>query len=88
MGDDFFCESGARTHSVGSTTFYSDDPLWDGENCGEHVESLEGPCCTGPPWFHKDLLSVVSDDIELRLCSNQPNSDEEVTFQYVEIYVQ
>ena len=91
VGENYFCESGAKISTVDDpvfTTLYSDDALWDGEDCDQVPESIEGPCCDGPPWFYRNLDSLTNDDIELRLCSNAHRLDEEVSFQIVELYVQ
>ena len=48
---------------------FSNDPLWDGENC-------EGTCCSNgksPPWFSVKLPGPTSDDIEARICANKPS---------------
>ena len=54
---------------------YVDDPLWDGQNCN----GPESTCCTNPniPWFLKTLNETATDNIELRVCSDQglPNED-------------
>ena len=66
VGDDYFCDTGSENHF--QFIFYGDDPLWDGDGCGEF-----NTCCSwnSPPWFMKQLSSTTSDDIEMRLCANQ-----------------
>ena len=61
--DDNFCDTAALT-GFGST-FYGDDPLWDGAGCGP-----KNTCCTfnNPPWFYKKLLVPTRDDIDMRVC--------------------
>ena len=83
VGNDYFCESGAPGH-FNVNTFYSNDRLWDGEQCGV----IERGCCAAPglPWFHKTLSSPTSDYIELRLCCDQRTSDEDVPVSLYEIY--
>ena len=41
-------------------------------------------CCflNSPPWFLKEL-TPTSDDIEMRLCADQPRYDEDSTFEYI-----
>ena len=82
VGHDYFCETGSENQF--QHIFYGDDPLWDGEGCGPY-----STCCSlnDPPWFMKEI-SPTTDDIEMRLCCDQPRSDEDVTFEAVEIYVQ
>ena len=83
VGNDYFCESGAPGH-FNVNTFYSNDRLWDGEQCGV----IERGCCgaSGLPWFHKILPSPTSDYIELRLCCEQGTSNEDIPVGLYEIY--
>ena len=65
---------------------YTNDPLWDGEGCG----IIETECCQVPgiPWFHKVLDTPTMDDIELRVCANQPSTaDEDSPVALYEIYI-
>ena len=82
IGNDYFCATGS--HKPYSNTWYTADPLWDGEGCGG-----SSTCCgfNNPPWFCKDLESTT-DDIELRLCRDQNSADEDIGLELVEIYVQ
>ena len=83
VGNNYFCESGVPGHS-NLNTFYSNDRLWDGEQCG----AIERGCCNAPglPWFHRTLSSSTSDYIELRLCCNEGTSNEDVPVGLYEIY--
>ena len=85
VGNHYFCESG--NHAITWTnTLYTSDPLWDGQGCG----SLEATCCaaSGIPWFHRDYGSTTTTDyIELRVCSNQANTNEDTPVSFYEIYV-
>ena len=82
VGHDYFCDTGSENHF--QHIFYGDDPLWDGEGCGQF-----NTCCSwnNPPWFVKEI-SPTADDIEMRLCADSPRYDEDVTFESLEIYVQ
>ena len=82
VGNDYFCESGCPGHF--QQRLYS-DPLWDGEGCG----SLETVCCqaAGLPWFHKRLSAPASDYIEMRICSNEVVTNEDIPVGYYDIYV-
>ena len=82
--NDYFCDSGHRYSTGPSPIYYVNDPLWDGAGC------VQGSCCqfNSPPWFCKDLPHPTSEDIELRLCSDQANTDEDAPFEIVEIYIQ
>ena len=88
IGDDYFCESGnpVTDGSVNHHIFYTSDPLWDGKGCG----ILEGNCCTAPglPWLNKVLNATTTDYLELRVCGDQRNlDDEDVPVSFYEIYV-
>ena len=84
IGDDYFCESGNPV-AWDYTTFHYADPLWDGKQCG----LIEQECCNTPgiPWFHKPLQQPTTDYIELRVCSDQEISNEDIPVELVEIYV-
>ena len=82
IGDDYYCESGASSlHYI----LYTDDPLWDGKNCG----AVEQGCCDQPgmPWFHKVLEQPVTDSIELRVCADEGTANEDAPVAQYEIYV-
>ena len=83
VGLDFFCESGNT--GVHENQIYLEDPLWDGYGCGPG-----NSCCAqaGMPWFCRTLPVEVSEDIEVRLCSDEGISNEEVYIELLEVYVQ
>ena len=81
----FFCES-ARNKPLmryDFDGFLANDALWDGKECAM------SSCCdlNKPPWFISELETDTVDDIELRLCMDQPASDEDVAIKLWEIYV-
>ena len=82
VGEDYFCES-ANEEYESHNILYSDDPLWDGENCRS-----SSTCCTfnSPPYFVKHLPAPTSDDIEVRICLSGAD-DENVAVEEVELYV-
>ena len=83
VGSDYFCDTASEGRY--QHVFYPNDPLWDGQGCGRL-----STCCSfnSPPWFMKELPSSTSDDIEMRLCADSPRTDEDITFESVELYVQ
>ena len=85
VGNDYYCEAGLL-RGPWSTVVYSDDVLWDGERC----DADEAPCCDRPllPWFCKELPEPTSDDLEVRICTNQEFSDEDMPVEVIELYVQ
>jgi len=83
VGQDYFCDTGSRYHY--QDRIYSHDPLWDGSGCGS-----TSTCCrfNSPPWFCKQLSQPTTDDIELRLCSDESANVEDALIELVELYVQ
>ena len=85
VGNDYFCDTGSNSSFMNNFLYvYADDPLWDGAGCGP-----ANFCCSlnNPPWFFKQLESSTSEDIEMRVCSNQSNGDENILIEQIEIYV-
>ena len=83
VGDNYYCESGNPTDGFTRGLLYSDDPIWDGQQC-------EGQCCSSgrsPPWFSAQLPNPTTDDIEVRICSALPSGDN-TPIQLLELYVQ
>ena len=83
VGMDYFCDTGSRSGAQG--VFHPDDPLWDGTGCAP-----TSTCCSfnNPPWFHKQLPSVTTDDIEMRVCRDESDQTEDIAISNVELYVQ
>ena len=84
VGNDYFCEAGeSGLHFV--HRLYLENPLWDGQNCGQN-----STCCSmnNPPYFMKDLPAPTTDDIEVRLCSNNYPHKSDLPVELLEIYVQ
>ena len=86
IGQDYFCDSGVqgRFDTQRDRVFHGDNPLWDGAGCGPN-----STCCSfnKPPWFHKHLPQPTTDDIEMRVCRDQDQNDEDIPIAHVEIYV-
>ena len=84
IGNDYFCESGELSGQW-RRRIYAENPLWDGTGCAS-----TSTCCTfnNPPWFCKALPEPTRDNIEVRACGNQHQSDEDVLVSLFEIYVQ
>ena len=85
--NDFFCESmnqpypysGDERHRI-----YSEDPLWDGENC-----LTSSNCCefNRPPYFVKTLPGATSESIKAAICLNNEDEDSNVAVEVVELYI-
>ena len=86
VGNNYYCESGNPHSTFRSNNIltYTDDPIWDGENC-------EGRCCSDgrtPPWFSVQLTNTTTSDIEVRICGTQRTSTENTPVTLLEIYTQ
>ena len=86
VGQDYFCETGNDNAANWAGMFFADDPLWDGQDCG-----TSNACeCTlnSPPWFCKQLPQTTTDDIEVRICGDEPRStNEDTPVELIELYV-
>jgi hypothetical protein len=81
VGNDYFCETGSKGF-YNFYVMYADDPLWDGDGCGNGDS-----CCERGEWFCKDVPKTSS-DIELRLCGNEYRSNEDTPLEIIELYIQ
>ena len=85
VGQNYFCESGITEWDDRTFVFFPNgDPLWDGQGCGP-----TSSCCTfnSPPWFNVRLSSPTTDDIEVRICGDETNQNEDTPIQLMELYV-
>ena len=82
--DNYYCESGAVLHPKEST-YYTDDPVWDGAGC-----SSDNNCCSEPslPWFYRQIPLTTNEDIETRICRDVHSSDEDILIKELQLYVQ
>jgi len=73
-------------------SFVGGDYFCDGVYNGALWDGLEGVtnCNTfnAPPWFSVTLTEPTSDDLEVRICSDQSRYDELVSVQLLQVYVQ
>ena len=85
VGNDYFCESGLHSEWSDKFVLYPDDVLWDGQDC-----TSNSTCCqlNNPPWFTKNLPNAITDDIELRICTDYTPSADDVPLELIELYVQ
>ena len=85
VGSDYYCETGYNDDRCCIYQFFPNDTLWDGQQC----VGPEAPCCThhNMPWFLKTLLSKATENIELRVCGNQPVDNEDTPLQVIELFV-
>ena len=78
MGGDYFCDAGNEELMNGEYGLQT-DPLWDGTDC---------LCCDNSPWFYKQLPQPTTDNIEMRVCKDEFDYNENIAIAEVEIYVQ
>ena len=85
VGSDYYCESGLSA-TPWRHILYSDDPLWDGQDCDGH----EVTCCDPPnlPWFCRELPQPTTDNLEFRICGDTPLPDEDTPVDLVQLYIQ
>ena len=77
VSTDYFCDTGRRGR-------LNNIALWEQAQCNTNT------CCpfNNPPWFYRQLPRPTTDDIDMRVCRDQPRSDEDIQIQVIEIYVQ
>jgi hypothetical protein len=76
--EDYFCEAKV------SNTYHHTKRVWNGRDCLSGAEQ----CCERGDWFCKELPQPTTDDIEFRVCTDQPRADEDVYIEWARIYVQ
>ena len=86
VGSDYYCESALSGPPWEPPVLYSNDTLWDGQDC----DGLEHTCCDPPnlPWFCKKLPEPTTDDLELRICGDQSLADEDTPIELIQLYIQ
>ena len=80
----YYCESG--DFNGGSyNAFFGSDPLWDGRGCPSTSN-----CCSilGTPWFYRHFTEPEKGAVEVRICRDEPYSNEAIPLEQVELYVQ
>ena len=85
VGSDYYCESGVDV--TWDHMYFLSDVLWDGAGCSIDTGNT---CCSNPnlPWFYKELSNSTPDDIEVRICTDQPSYEERVVITNLELYIQ
>ena len=86
VGIDYYCESGTLRRHKDVTQLYYSDVLWDGQQCGRN----ESTCCNPPdlPWFCKTFPNTISEDLEVRICTDEGLDNENVAIESFELYIQ
>ena len=83
VGNDYYCSTAYSGSSRTLQSLATRDPLFDG------VGVCAGTCCDNlnQPWFKKRVPQQTTDNLEMRLCVDQPFSDEAVAFDLMELYI-
>ena len=84
VDNNYFCDTGNPHGNFQGYILFPDSPLWDG------ISGCDDASCCAPhsgPWFNTTLTAPTTDDIEIRICANQPTTDEDTPLELVEIYV-
>eukprot|EP00731_Ephydatia_muelleri_P002664 Em0001g2664a len=84
VGYDYHCESG-NPGPGRESVWYVSDVLWDGKQCGGN----ESTCCNSHdlPWFCKTFPNPISENLEVRICTDQELSNENVAIESFELYI-
>ena len=83
LENNYFCDT-SNPVDEWQSILYTDTPLWDGiAGCGD------ASCCAphSGPWFHAILTDPTSHDIEVRICGDEPTTNEDTPVELFEIYV-
>lgn len=59
-------------------------PIWNGD-----CTSFNTSCSfNNPPWFYKELLEPTTGDIEMSVCRDEDQNNEDIQIQIIQIYIQ
>ena len=83
--NNYYCES-ASEGAASRNIYYTNEPLWDGDGC----TGAANTCCAnvGLPWFYRQFPVAQEEDIEVRLCHDEPYSNEGVFLDQLQLFVQ
>ena len=86
------CDNQDRSYALLPPSFVGNNYFCDGDYNGALWDAMDCTtnCCTfnNPPWFSMTLPAPTSDDIEVRICSDQLLDDEGVQLSFMQLYVQ
>jgi len=83
--ENYYCESGSYNTPSNWNVLLTDDPVWDGKGCHD-----ENSCCSEPnlPWFYRQIPLTSNNNLEARICRDQPYADEGVLVKEIKLFVQ
>ena len=77
VADKYFCSS--RPDTEDETQLLSDTPLWtDGANCDE---------CMHPRTFCMNLPEITTEDLELRICTDESLTNEDIRIEMIDLFI-
>ena len=87
VGMNYFCDTGNPTNRQWRNVLFTEHPLWDGiAGC-----TSDTTCCAphSGPWFHSVISATptADDNIEIRICGEEPSLNENTPVELVDIYV-
>ena len=85
--DNYYCEAGAISAPVHTTTYYTSNQLWDGKDC-----PVKNSCCSQPqmPYFYRRLPTATDgtvEAIEVRICQDTPFGTEATLVDEMQIFI-
>ena len=83
--ENYYCESGSSSSNPSSDSYWTTDPVWDGEGCPS-----KNSCCSEPnlPWFYRQIPITSDKFLEARICRDEAFSNEGVLVKEIQLYVQ
>lgn len=86
VGENYFCDTGNLNGADWRNAFFPAHPLWDGVS---GCFSTSNTCCAphSGPWFHVTLTTPTTESIEIRICGEEPTTNEDTPLELIEIYV-
>ena len=83
VGDNYFCDAALTRYNHNAPNIvHTDNPLWDGENCGEAPN-----CCNHNSWFNATLPTATNDSLEVRICLNESPGEADALIKLLNLYV-
>ena len=84
IGKNYFCESGNPDETAVPGKLYDKDKMWDGQT----LKSIEASC-SDSKYGHAyiALPSSTIDDIEIRVCTDEATTDEDIGLNNIDLFV-
>ena len=84
IGKNYFCESGNPDETAVPGKLYDKDKMWDGQTLG----SVEASCSGSKLGYTYTVLpSSTTDDIEIRVCTDEATTDEDIALNNIFLFV-